>query len=83
MVRHDSKSSSRHIELVDECCAASMPYFPSARAAVDTSTEIEEAQRLAGMPIGLNDMTIASNSIHHALRLQILPNQLQEYLIGY
>ena len=44
------KASPRHTELVDAFCARLDAILPWARAAVDATTEIKVALRLAGTP---------------------------------
>ena len=57
------KASPRHIELVDAFCARLDAILPWDSAAVDATTEIKVALRLAGTPIGLNDTAIAGHAI--------------------
>ncbi|MGR4165419.1 type II toxin-antitoxin system VapC family toxin [Klebsiella pneumoniae] len=49
------KASPRHIQLVDAFCARLDAILPWDRAAVDATTDIRVALRLAGTPIGPND----------------------------
>ncbi len=49
------KASPRHIQLVDAFCARLDAVLPWDRAAVDATTDIRVALRLAGTPIGPND----------------------------
>ncbi|MFX0386237.1 type II toxin-antitoxin system VapC family toxin, partial [Escherichia coli] len=49
------KASPRHVQLVDEFCARLDAILPWDRAAVDATTKIKVALRLAGTPIGPND----------------------------
>ena len=46
------KASPRHIQLVDAFCARLDAILPWDRAAVDATTDIRVALRLAGTPIG-------------------------------
>ena len=57
------KASPRHIELVDAFCARLNAVLPWDRAAVDATTEIKVALRMAGTPIGPNDTAIAGHAI--------------------
>ena len=57
------KASPRHTELVDAFCARLDAVLPWDRAAVDATTEIKVALRLAGTPIGPNDTAIAGHAI--------------------
>ncbi len=57
------KASTRHIELVDAFCARLDVILPWDRAAVDATTDIRVALRLAGTPIGPNDTAIAGHAI--------------------
>ncbi|BEN52645.1 type II toxin-antitoxin system VapC family toxin [Klebsiella pneumoniae] len=57
------KASPRHIALVDAFCARLDAVLPWDRAAVDATTDIKVALRLAGMPIGPNDTAIAGHAI--------------------
>ncbi|EPM3563867.1 TPA: type II toxin-antitoxin system VapC family toxin [Escherichia coli] len=57
------KASPRHVQLVDEFCARLDAVLPWDRAAVDATTEIKAALRLAGTPIGPNDTAIAGHTI--------------------
>lgn len=57
------KASPRHIELVDAFCARLDAILPWDRAAVDATTEIKVALRMAGTPIGPNDTAIAGHAI--------------------
>ena len=49
------KASPRHVQLVDAFCARLDAILPWDRAAVDATTEVKVALRLAGTPIGPND----------------------------
>ena len=53
------KASPRHVQLVDAFCERLDAVLPWDRAAVDATTEIKVALRLAGTPIGPNDTAIA------------------------
>ncbi len=57
------KASPRHIQLVDAFCARLDAILPWDRAAVDATTDIRVALRLAGTPIGPNDTAIAGHAI--------------------
>ena len=57
------KASPHHIELVDAFCARLDAILPWDRAAVDATTDIRGALRLAGTPIGTNDTAIAGHAI--------------------
>ncbi len=57
------KASPRHIALVDAFCARLDAILPWARAAVDATTDIRVALRLAGTPIGPNDTAIAGHAV--------------------
>ncbi|MDW7408193.1 type II toxin-antitoxin system VapC family toxin [Klebsiella pneumoniae] len=57
------KASPRHIALVDAFCARLDAVLPWDRAAVDATTDIKVALRLAGTPIGPNDTAIAGHAI--------------------
>jgi len=57
------KASPRHIELVDAFCARLDAILPWDRAAVDATTDVKVALRLAGTPIGPNDTAIAGHAI--------------------
>ncbi|EDA2592384.1 type II toxin-antitoxin system VapC family toxin, partial [Salmonella enterica subsp. enterica serovar Urbana] len=46
------KASPRHVQLVDAFCARLDAVLPWDRAAVDATTEIKVALRMAGTPIG-------------------------------
>ncbi|EGN2330915.1 type II toxin-antitoxin system VapC family toxin, partial [Escherichia coli] len=56
------KASPRHVELVDAFCARLDAILPWDRAAVDATTEIKVALRMAGTPIGPNDTAIAGHA---------------------
>lgn len=57
------KASPRHVQLVDEFCTRLDAVLPWDRAAVDATTDIRVALRLAGTPIGPNDTAIAGHAI--------------------
>ncbi|WP_235655292.1 type II toxin-antitoxin system VapC family toxin, partial [Salmonella enterica] len=57
------KASPRHVQLVDAFCERLDAVLPWDRAAVDATTEIKVALRLAGTPIGPNDTAIAGHAI--------------------
>jgi len=57
------KASPRHIALVDAFCARLDAILPWDRAAVDATTDIRVALRLAGTPIGPNDTAIAGHAV--------------------
>ena len=57
------KASPRHVELVDAFCARLDAILPWDRAAVDATTEIKVALRMAGTPIGPNDTAIAAGAV--------------------
>ena len=57
------KASPRHVKLVGAFCARLDAILPWDRAAVDATTEIKVALRMAGTPIGPNDTAIAGHAI--------------------
>lgn len=57
------KASPRHIELVNAFCARLDVILPWDRNAVDATTDLRVALRLAGTPIGPNDTAIAGHAI--------------------
>lgn len=57
------KASPRHIALVDAFCARLDAILRWDRAAVDATTEIKMALRLAETPIGPNNTAIAGHAI--------------------
>ena len=71
------KASPRHVELVDAFCARLDAILPWDRAAVDATTEIKLAQRLAGTPIGPNDTAIAGHAI--AAGAVLVTNNTREF----
>jgi tRNA(fMet)-specific endonuclease VapC len=73
------KASPRHVQLVDAFCArldAILP-CPGSRAAVDATTEIKVALRMAGTPIGPNDTAIAGHAI--AAGAVLVTNNTREF----
>ncbi|QDX31213.1 type II toxin-antitoxin system VapC family toxin [Dickeya poaceiphila] len=71
------KASPRHIQLVDEFCARLDAILPWDRAAVDATTDIKVALRLAGTPIGPNDTAIAGHAI--AAGAVLVTNNVREF----
>ncbi len=71
------KASPRHTELVDAFCARLDAVLPWDRAAVDATTEIKVALRLAGTPIGPNDTAIAGHAI--AAGAVLVTNNTREF----
>ena len=71
------KASPRHIALVDAFCAPLDAILPWDRAAVDTTTDIRVALRLAGTPIGPNDTAIAGHAI--ATGAVLVTNNTREF----
>lgn len=57
------EASPRYVALVDAFCSRLDAVLPWDRAAVDATTEIRVALRLAGTPIGPNDTAIAGHAI--------------------
>ena len=57
------KDSPRHVQLVDAFCTRLDAIPPWDRTAVDATTDIKVAMRLAGTPIGPNDTAIAGHAI--------------------
>ena len=73
-----ARSASRgHIQLVDAFCARLDAVLPWDRAAVDATTEIKVALRLAGTPIGPNDTAIAGHAI--AAGAVLVTNNTREF----
>ncbi|MGR0254240.1 PIN domain-containing protein, partial [Klebsiella pneumoniae] len=70
-------ASPRHIQLVDAFCARLDAILPWDRAAVDATTAIRIAQRLAGTPIGPNDTAIAGHAI--AAGAVLVTNNVREF----
>lgn len=56
------KASPRHIGLVDAFCARLDAILPWDRVAVDATTDVKVALRLAGTPIGPNNTAIAGHA---------------------
>lgn len=71
------KASPRHIALVDAFCARLDAILPWDRAAVDATTDIKVALRLAGTPIGPNDTAIAGHAI--AAGAVLVTNNTREF----
>lgn len=71
------KASPRHIALVDAFCARLDAVLPWDRAAVDATTDIKVALRLAGTPIGPNDTAIAGHAI--AAGAVLVTNNVREF----
>lgn len=67
----------RHVELVDAFCARLDAILPRDRAAVDATTEIKVALRMAGTPIGPNDTAIAGHAI--AAGAVLVTNNTREF----
>ncbi len=65
------------MQLVDEFCARLDAVLPWDRAAVDATTEIRVALRLAGTPIGPNDTAIAGHAI--ATGAVLVTNNVREF----
>ncbi|HDX8940936.1 type II toxin-antitoxin system VapC family toxin [Klebsiella michiganensis] len=71
------KASPRHIALVDAFCARLDAILSWDRAAVDATTDIKVALRLAGTPIGPNDTAIAGHAI--AAGAVLVTNNTREF----
>ena len=71
------KASPRHVQLVDAFCERLDAVLPWDRAAVDATTEIKVALRLAGTPIGPNDTAIAGHAI--AAGAVLVTNNVREF----
>jgi len=71
------KASPRHVQLVDEFCTRLDAVLPWDRAAVDATTDIRVALRLAGTPIGPNDTAIAGHAI--AAGAVLVTNNTREF----
>ncbi|MGY6701892.1 type II toxin-antitoxin system VapC family toxin [Klebsiella pneumoniae] len=71
------KASPHHIQLVDAFCARLDAILPWDRAAVDATTDIRVALRLAGTPIGPNDTAIAGHAI--AAGAVLVTNNVREF----
>ncbi len=56
-------ASPRLVQLVDAFCARLDAILPWDRAAVDATTEVKVALRLAGTPTGPNDTALAGQAI--------------------
>jgi tRNA(fMet)-specific endonuclease VapC len=72
-----AQASPRHVQLVDAFCARLDAILPWDRAAVDATTEIKVALRLAGTPIGPNDTAIAGHAI--AAGAVLVTNNVREF----
>ncbi|MER4555588.1 VapC toxin family PIN domain ribonuclease, partial [Klebsiella pneumoniae] len=59
------------------CCARLDASLPGDRAAVDATTEIKVALRMAGTPIGPNDTAIAGHAI--AAGAVLVTNNTREF----
>lgn len=71
------KASSRHVQLVDAFCERLDAILSWDRAAVDATTEIKVALRIAGTPIGPNDTAIAGHAI--AAGAILVTNNIREF----
>ena len=71
------KAAPRHLQLVAACCARLDAILPWDRAAVDATTDIRVALRLAGTPIGPNDTAIAGHAI--AAGAVLVTNNVREF----
>ncbi|MGA7506978.1 MAG: type II toxin-antitoxin system VapC family toxin [Erwinia billingiae] len=71
------KASPRHIGLVDAFCARLDAILPWDQAAVDATTDVKVALRLAGTPIGPNDTAIAGHAI--AAGAVLVTNNTREF----
>ncbi|MCW0317794.1 tRNA(fMet)-specific endonuclease VapC [Pantoea ananatis] len=71
------KASPRHVQLVEEFCTRLDAVQPWDRAAVDATTDIRVALRLAGTPIGPNDTAIAGHAI--AAGAVLVTNNTREF----
>jgi tRNA(fMet)-specific endonuclease VapC len=74
---HRPEGLPRHVELVDAFCARLDAILPWDRAAVDATTEIKVALRMAGTPIGPNDTAIAGHAI--AAGAVLVTNNTREF----
>ena len=72
-----SKGIATHVQLVDAFCARLDAILPWDRAAVDATTEVKVALRLAGTPIGPNDTAIAGHAI--ATGAILVTNNVREF----
>jgi tRNA(fMet)-specific endonuclease VapC len=70
-------ASPRHIGLVDAFCARLDAILPWDQAAVDATTDVKVALRLAGTPIGPNDTAIAGHAI--AAGAVLVTNNTREF----
>lgn len=71
------KASPRHVQLVDAFCARLDAILSWDRAAVDASTDVKVALRLAATPIGPNDTLIAGHAI--AASAILVTNNVREF----
>lgn len=71
------KASPRHVQLVNAFYARLDAILPWDRAAVDATTEIKVALRLAGTPIGTNDTAIVGHAI--AVGAVLVTNDTREF----
>lgn len=71
------RASPRHTALVEAFCARLDAVLPWDRAAVDATTDIRVALRLAGTPIGPNDTAIAGHAI--AAGAVLVTNNVREF----
>lgn len=71
------RASPRHILLVDAFCSRLDAILPWDKAAVDATTDINVALRLAGTPIGPNDTAIAGHAI--AAGTILVTNNVREF----
>lgn len=72
-----TKASPRHVQLVDAFCERLDSILPWDRAAVDATTEIKLALRIAGTPIGPSDTAIAGHAI--AAGAMLVTNNTREF----
>jgi tRNA(fMet)-specific endonuclease VapC len=75
--RHRPEGLAAPRQLVDAFCARLDAILPWDRAAVDATTEIKVALRLAGTPIGPNDTAIAGHAI--AAGAVLVTNNTREF----
>lgn len=71
------KAGPRHAALVDAFCARLDTVLPWNRAAVDATTDVKVAPRLAGTPIGPNDTAIAGHAV--AAGAVLVTNNVREF----
>lgn len=71
------KASPRQIQLVNAFCTRLDAILPWDRSAVDATTDIRFALRLAGTPIGPNDTAIAGHAI--AAGAVLVTNNMREF----